>query len=64
MRWRRRHIDVRKSGKSYFDLRYEKVDVAAVDVSGMLSRLRINDIIEAQQRTHQPPKDDPESNRN
>ena len=47
-----------------FDMRHEKVDVSAVDVSGILSRSRINDIIEAQQRIHQPSRGDPMSMRN
>ena len=42
-----------------FEMRDEQVDVTAVDVSGILSRSLIQDIIEAQQRTHRPSEGEP-----
>ncbi|MCY4018875.1 MAG: monovalent cation/H(+) antiporter subunit G [Chloroflexi bacterium] len=47
-----------------FEMRDEQVDVTAVDVSGILSRSLIQDIIEAQQRTHRPTEGGPTSNDN
>lgn len=49
-----------------FEMRDEQVDVTAVDVevSAILSRSLIQDIIEAQQRAQQAQPNEPKSNRN
>lgn len=42
-----------------FEMRAEQVDMTTTDVSGILSRSRIQDIIEAQQRSHRPSEGEP-----
>ncbi len=47
-----------------FEMHDETVDVTAIDVSGVLSRSRIQDIIAAQHRALQLPDKDPQSKDN